>query len=139
VTWLRRIGLGLLVLGLAYGALYVAMAERVEVVVLHTHDDAGDHATRLWVTDDAGHAWLRTGRANQSWLPRLRAQPAVELERGGATLPFTAHVVEDPAQIARTDQLTLEKYGWSEKLLRAMGGGDPANSVVIRLDPRQPS
>ncbi len=136
MKWLRRAALALLVLAVAYGGLYYAMAERVEVVVLHTHDAAGGHATRLWVTDDAGHAWLRTGRANGSWLPRLRAEPAVELERGGVTLPFTAHVVEEPAQIARTDQLTLEKYGWSEKLLRAMGGGEPASEVVVRLDPR---
>jgi hypothetical protein len=139
VKWLRRAAIAGVALVLAYVALYIAMAERVEVVVLHTHDAAGDHTTRLWVTDADGRAWLRTGRENGSWLPRLRAEPAVELERGGATLPFTAQVIEDPAAIARTNQLTLEKYGWSEKLLRAMGGGSPASEVVIRLDPRQPS
>ena len=131
----RWVGLTLVLLAAAYGALYFAMAERVEVVVVHTHDAQGDHATRVWVTDDAGHAWLRTGRENASWLPRLRANPEVELERGGAALPFTAVVVEDAEIVARTNQRTLEKYGWSEEWLRKLGG-EIADSVAIRLDPR---
>jgi hypothetical protein len=114
--------------------LYFAMAERVEVVVLHTHDATGDHATRLWIVDLDGHAWLRTGAENRSWLPRLRANPGVELERGGATAAYTAAVVDDAATVARVNELTLQKYGWSEKLLRA-GGTEPGGQVAIRLDP----
>ena len=132
---LRWVGLSLAVLGVALGALYYAMVERVEVVVIHTHDAAGDHATRVWVTDDAGAAWLRTGRVNKSWLPRLRANPALEVERGGLTRPYTAVVIEDAATVERDNQLTLEKYGWSEQLLRKLGG-DPGRYVAIRLDPR---
>jgi len=132
IVWL---GVAMAVLALALGALYVAMAERVEVVVVHTHDAAGDHATRVWVVDDGSHAWLRTGADNASWLPRLRAHPAIELERGGATRPFDAVVLDDAASVARVNELSRAKYGWSEALLRALS---PAShrQVAIRLDPR---
>ncbi len=132
---LKWLGISIIVLGGALGALYVAMAERVEVVVVHTRDAAGDHATRVWVVDDAGAAWLRTGADNASWLPRLRVNPAVDLERGGATRAFSAAVVEDTATVARIDELTLAKYGWSEQLLRALSGA-VHRQVAIRLDAR---
>jgi hypothetical protein len=132
VRWLIGIAMGIAV---ALGALYFAMAERVEVVVLHTHDAAGEHTVRLWVVDDAGRAWLRTGAKNATWLPRLRANAAVELERGGETHGFSAVVHDDAETVARINQLTLEKYGWSEELLRS-AGTDPGGQVAIRLDPR---
>ncbi len=132
---LEWLGVVVLVLAAALGALYIAMAERVEVVVLHTHDAEGDHATRVWVLDDGGSAWLRTGADNATWLPRLRATPAIEVERQGATQPFTAVVIEDPATVARINELSLAKYGWSESLLRAMTPSGQGQ-VGIRLDPR---
>jgi hypothetical protein len=131
-TWL---GVAIVVLVVAFGALYVAMAERVEVVVVHTHDTGGDHATRVWVVDDAGSAWLRTGADNATWLPRLRATPAIEVERNGAKLPFRAVVIEDPATVARINAASLAKYGWSESLLRKLTPPDH-QQVAIRLDPR---
>jgi hypothetical protein len=111
------------------------MAERVEVVVLHSHGADGDHETRLWVVDDAGAAWLRTGATNATWLPRIRANADVELERGGNTKPYRAVVIFEPGTVARINQLTLEKYGWSEELLRATSSG-AGGQVAIRLDPR---
>lgn len=135
MTAAKRIGVTLLVLVAALGALYVAMAERVEVIVLHTHDATGAHATRLWVVDDAGSAWLRTGSDNATWLPRLRATPAIEVERGGTAQPFTAVVIADPTTVARVNELSLAKYGWSESLLRALTP-DGRQQVAIRLDPR---
>jgi hypothetical protein len=132
---LKGLLLTLALLVVALGGLYVAMAERVEVVVLHSHGVDGDHETRLWVLDDAGRAWLRTGAANATWLPRIRSNPAVELERGEQTLGFSAVVIGDPSTVARINELSLEKYGWSEQLLRTLGT-DPAGQVAIRLDPR---
>ena len=58
---IKSVAAALAVLTLALVGLYFGMAERVEVVVLHSHGADGDHETRLWVLDDAGHAWLRTG------------------------------------------------------------------------------
>lgn len=135
MKFLRWLGFAVVALAIAFSGLYYAMAERVEVVVLHSRGPDGEHETRLWVTDDAGYAWLRTGAENASWLPRVRANPDVELERGGATQAFRAVVVEDPETVARANQRTLEKYGWSEQLLRRMGG-DPARNVAIRLEAR---
>jgi hypothetical protein len=131
----KRLVGALALVGVALGLLYVVTAERVEVVVLHHHGADGEQRTRLWVTDDSGHAWLRTGAENASWLPRLRAQPEVELERGGATSRFRAVVVDEAETVGRINQRTLEKYGWSEQLLRATGL-DPRRQVAIRLDPR---
>jgi hypothetical protein len=132
---LKSIALGLAVLGVALVGLYFVMVERGEVVVLHSHDADGDHETRLWVVDDGGAAWLRTGAKNASWLPRIHANSAVEVERTSEAKPYNAIVIFEPNTIARINQLTLAKYGWSEKLLRA-AGTDPAGQVAIRLDPR---
>jgi hypothetical protein len=49
--------------------------------------------------------------------------------------PYTAVVVEDPATVARIDELTLAKYGWSESMLRVLMPEGHAQ-VAIRLDPR---
>lgn len=131
----KGIGLTVAVLVVALVGLYVAMAERVEVVVLHSHGEDGDHETRLWVVDDTGSAWLRTSTSNATWLPRIRANDAIEVERGEQTLPFRAVVVDDAETVARINQRSLEKYGWSEELLRRIGN-DPGAQVAIRLDPR---
>jgi hypothetical protein len=132
LKWVVGVVVGI---GLALGALYFVMAERVEVVVLHHYGADGAQTVRLWVVDGSGSAWLRTGAENESWLPRLRANPAVELERGGEVRAFTAVVVEDAETVARVNRLSLEKYGWSEKLLRS-AGTEPGGQVAIRLDPR---
>ena len=131
---LKRVALVLVAIVVGLAGLYIAMAERVEVVVLHSHGADGDHETRLWVVDDAGAAWLRTGATNATWLPRIRANSAIELERGGETGAYSAVVIFEPATAARVNQLMLEKYGWSEELLRSMGS-EPGGQAAIRLDP----
>jgi general stress protein 26 len=135
VKILRALAITLAAAVLGLAALYFAMAERVEVVVLHSHGADGEHETRLWVIDHDGAAWLRTSAANATWLPRIRANPAIELGRGEETHAFTATVSAEPATVAHLNELTLEKYGWSERLLRSMGA-DSAGQVGIRLDPR---
>jgi hypothetical protein len=132
---LKGLAFAVLALVVALGALYVAMAEWGEVVVLHHYGEHDVKTVRLWVVDDAGQAWLRTGADNATWLPRVRAHPDVELERGEETLKFRALVMDDATTLARINQLSLEKYGWSEQLLRA-GGPAPSGQVAIRLDPR---
>jgi len=124
-----------LVLVVGMVGLYFAMAERVEVVVLHSHGADGDHETRLWVVDDGGSAWLRTGQDNATWLPRIRANGAVEVERAGETKPYQAIVIFEPGTVARVNQRMLEKYGWSEELLRKLSS-EAGGQVAIRVDPR---
>ena len=70
-----RIPLVLVAVLLAFGIFYGVLAKSGEVVVLETQDAAGAvHQSRIWVVDDAGFAWLRTGEATAPWLARLRAR-----------------------------------------------------------------
>jgi hypothetical protein len=114
---------------------YFALAESGEVVVLETYDAAGAHTTRVWVVDDAGFAWLRTGDPQSPWLTRLRANPEVAVTRGGERHVFRAVPVADDATRDRINALTLEKYGLAEEILRALMM-DPAGTTPIRLGPR---
>lgn len=56
-----------------------------EVVTLRTQRPDGTwHTTRLWVVEDAGSLWLRSGGAG--WTERFEGDPVVEIERGGDVL-----------------------------------------------------
>lgn len=116
------------------GALY-ALSESREVVILHVRDPAGAvQATHLWVVDDAGAVWLRSGGRERGWFVRVAAKPEVELERGGEKRPYTAVIVDSPEAAARVSERMREKYGWIDALIeRIEGGWDP---VAVRLDPR---
>jgi hypothetical protein len=132
---LRRLFALAVGLAVALGVLYVALAESGEVVVLETQDASGAvQRTRLWVVDDAGFAWLRTGDATSPWLARVRANPDVTLTRGGERRSYRAVPVEDAAARDRINALTLEKYGWREQALRL--GMETAGTTPIRLEPR---
>jgi hypothetical protein len=130
----RILGAAVLVLVLLAGA-YLVMAESGEVVVLETRDAEGTHETRVWVVDDAGFAWLRTGDQKAAWLLRLRADPEIAVTRGGARTEYRAVPVDDPATRDRVNALTLEKYGLAEQILRAVMM-DPSGVTPIRLEPR---
>jgi hypothetical protein len=132
---LVRILTGIVVLLLLLLGGYFVMAESGEVVVLETRDAAGAHETRVWVVDDGGFAWLRTGNPASPWLTRLRANPEVAVTRAGERREYRAVPVDDAAARDRINQLTLEKYGAAEKILRAVMM-DPAGATPIRLEPR---
>jgi hypothetical protein len=122
-------------LGLGFALFYGVLAESGEVVVLETRDASGAaHETRLWVTDHDGVAWLRTGDPESPWLARLRANPEVAVTRAGERREWRAVPVGDAATRERINALTLEKYGWRERVLRL--GMDPAGTTPIRLEPR---
>jgi hypothetical protein len=131
----KKVALWILGLVVSLPVFYFALAESGEVVVLETLDGADAQETRLWVTDHEGYAWLRTGDAGASWLARLRANPDVAVTRGGQRGEFRAVIVTDPATRDAINALTLEKYGWRERILRAVMM-DPAGVQPIRLEPR---
>ena len=114
---------------------YFVMAESGEVVVLETRDAEGAHQTRLWVVDDGGFAWLRTGDPMSPWLARLRTNPEVAVTRNGERREYRAVPVEDAATRDRINALTLEKYGAAEKILRSVMM-DTSGVTPIRLEPR---
>lgn len=118
---------------LAVGALEMVAAESGEVVVLRTRDAAGaEHETRLWVVDEGGRAWLRSGSPGASWFGALGERPEVEVARGAETLSVRA--VPQPEARARINELMLVKYGWADRFIGFLFGRDDA--IPIRLDPR---
>ena len=124
---LLLLGLGLLV-----------ASERMEVVVLASRDASGAaHETRLWIVDSDDSTWLRCGSSERDWLARVRANPEVELRRGGTLARFRAVVVDDPAVAARVDELMREKYGVTDLLIQLLEGRP--QGVPVRLVPRVPN
>jgi len=135
MRWLLR-GLLILVaiLGAFGGALY-ALSESREVVILHARGpDGSARETHLWIVDDAGVGWLRSGGHRRGWFVTVVANSQIELERAGEKRPYTAVVVDTPEAAARVSALMREKYGWIDALIeRVEGGWEP---VAVRLDPR---
>lgn len=125
------------------GALLVAAAAAVvlghlalievgrEVVTLRTQRPDGSwHATRLWIVDEGGSAWLHS--AGEDWVRRFAGDPVVEVERAGATLRYRAHAVPGPHP--RVDELLREKYGFADRWVRLIAPDDEG-TVAVRLDP----
>jgi hypothetical protein len=123
-----------LVLGVLFLAGVFAVSESGEVVVLTTHDAAGaPHQTRIWIADDAGAQWLRSGVRGNGWFQRLTARPEVEVMRGGVTRRYRAVPVETSEARDRVHALMRAKYGFADRyvsLLRSASG-----SIAVRLDP----
>lgn len=105
------------------------------MVVLHSQDAAGETLeTRLWVVDYRDHAWLRTGNDQNAWLLRVTARPELELTRGDTTQRYRAVRIETDTTRNDINRRVLEKYGFAEQIVRALGL-DPTQAVPVRLDP----
>jgi hypothetical protein len=135
---MRKLSWGVgIVLALAAGFLasvFLASEAGPEIVVLRSVDAAGATVeTRLWVVDEGGSAWLRSGAPGSGWLRRIEANPRVALERGGRTTRMRAVPVRDPAVRDRIHVLMREKYGFADAWISLIR--DPAGSVAVRLDP----
>lgn len=124
--------LALLVLVAAAGT-YVA-GEQNEVAVLRTRDATGvPYDTKLWIVDVDGAAWVRVARPERQWFQRLRAEPEIELVRGGAE-PRRMRATPDPTleTKARLDRAFRDKYGlvdwWYGVVLRR-------NPMPVKLEP----
>lgn len=128
MTWILGVLMALLVI--FFGAQIVA-SETGEVVILYTDDGGEQAATRLWVVDHEGHAWLRSG-GDSGWYQRLVAEPRVELERHGVRRPYLA--VPEPAMSGRINTLMKEKYGWREDVVSVLAGSRE-DAMAIRLNP----
>jgi len=108
-----------------------------EVVTLHTSAPAGEATRRIWVVDDGGRAWLRSGNPANAWLAQIDANPDVVVERNGESTRFRAVPVrDDPTARDRIHALMREKYTWADRIVSLLG--DRTKSVPIRLDPVEP-
>lgn len=113
-------------------ALYGALAELEEVVVLYAADGA---ELRLWIVDHEGAEWVS--------MPREKAEAhgldgaELELLRAGRTHCVVPRLSEDSADKQRTFDLRQEKYA-VQRLAGRVGmfrDGPSPEGVTLRLDP----
>jgi hypothetical protein len=112
-------------------ALYGALAELEEVVVLYS----GDAELRLWVVDHDGIAWVS--------MPRSKAEQhaldgaKLELLRAGETRCVVPRIVDDAVANRRTFDLRQEKYAIQRLggVLGMFGDGPGPETITLRLDP----
>jgi hypothetical protein len=107
--------------------------------VLRTFDPEGQPKETVLglLEDEGGQLWVESGHWFRGWYYRARANPDVELIRGGETKPYRAVPVDTPEAV--------------ERVTRLMGKGKSAGYWVgrtvllfapirpVRLDPRPPS
>jgi len=129
----RIVGAVILLLVIAVGLQLVA-SESGEVVVLRTSVDGESHETRVWIVDDQGLSWLRSGQPEAGWYQRILENPDIEVERGGELFAYRAFPVEGGPTVSHINALMAHKYGWAEGYIGLMI--DRSRSVAIRLDPR---
>ena len=111
-------------------ALYGALAELEEVVVLH----AEGAELRLWVVDHEGVPWVSMSRskAEQHALDGAR----LDLLRAGTTRCVVPRIVDDPVANQRTFDLRQEKYAIQRLggVLGMYGDGPGPDTITLRLD-----
>lgn len=134
---LLRLAAALVVLVIAFFAVVYLASESGEVATLRTRDASGqEHATRLWVVDQGGAEWVRTGHAEKGWFLRVVSNPQVEVERAGKTSARTAVPVRDPEVVRAVNEEFTRKYGAADWIVGL--SGDPSKRIPVRLDPAQP-
>jgi hypothetical protein len=112
-------------------ALYGALAELEEVVVLH----AEDAELRLWIVDHDGIEWVSMPRSKASEHALNGAR--LQLLRAGQTRCVVPRIVDDPVANRRTFDLRQEKYAVQRLggVLGMFGDGPGPETITLRLDP----
>lgn len=118
-------------------ALYAALAELEEVVVLYAGGPGAgaESELRLWIVDHEGAEWV----SMQAEKMRAHALDGarLELQRGGERRCVVPRHVDDPAVNQRTFDLRQEKYA-IQRLAVSLGlfdDGPSPTTVTLRLDP----
>ena len=112
-------------------ALYGALAEFEEVVVLYS----SDAELRLWVVDYDGVGWVSMPRSKADRYAINGAK--LELLRAGTTGCVVPRIVEDPIANRRTFDLRQQKYAVQRLggVLGMFGDGPGPDTITLRLDP----
>lgn len=104
-----------------------------EIVTLTTvESDGSELATRLWIVDDGGFAWLRSGMPDTRWLRQIESIPEVVVERGDEAIRHQAVPVRDSKVRDRIHSLMRNKYGWADRWVSLIRDG--TQSVAVRLE-----
>jgi hypothetical protein len=125
-TLVRIVGVLVLVVALVMGGSMIA-SESGEVVTVTTPDPPTE--TRLWIVDDAGQEWLRAGNPASGWLVAIQKNGAIEVERDGQTIAYTA--MPDVESRERINELFAVKYGWADAYIGALFGRDDATPIRL--------
>lgn len=104
--------------------------------MLRTFDDAGKaYASRMIVIDDGDTTWVQSGHHFRGGYHRLRANPDVELVRGGDVLRYRALPLDTPEARAHMKGLLIQRAGsFGYFAIRAVLLF--AEVRPVRLDPR---
>ncbi len=106
-----------------------------EVVVLRTRTaDGGEHATRTWIADADGAAWVEAANPERPFLHDVERDPTVLVDRGGRQLRCQASVAPNPQGHVRIRELLASKYGWADRWIALVA--DTQRSLAVRLDCR---
>ena len=111
----RLLGFAALLVVVIFGLSMLA-SESGEVVVLRTFTGEDPHETRVWIVDDRGVSWLRSGSPGAGWYQRLRENPAIEVERDGEVHAYQAFPVEGGPSVDHVNMLMFQKYGWADAM-----------------------
>lgn len=112
-------------------ALYGALAEVEEVVVLH----AEEADLRLWIVDHEGVEWVSMSRSKAESNGLEGAK--LDMLRDGETRCVVPRIVDDPAANRRTFNLRQKKYAVQRLavVLGMFGDGPGPETITLRLDP----
>ena len=128
-VWMQRV---IIIVLLAFAALYAIRNHGGEVAVLYTSDDDGHaYRTDLWVVGDDSSVWIRAATPTSPWLDRIVNNPEVELRRGNILTSYKA--TPSTQKRARVNANMAEAYGWAEWMLAKVE--DRSEAVPVYLDP----
>lgn len=130
---LRRV-LGIGVLSVAiFGTVTLVALEGREVVVLRTHGaDGTDHATRTWIADADGAAWVEAANPERPFLRDLAREATLTVDRHGRTQQCRATIAPNPEGHDRIRNLLATKYGWADCWIAMVA--DTERSLAVRLE-----
>jgi hypothetical protein len=126
-----------LLVALGSVVLFVAVTlvalEGREVAVVRTRAvDGTERATRTWIADADGAAWIEAANPERPFLHDLERDPSLVLDRRGVPRTCRAAIQSNPDGHARIRRLLAEKYGWADCWIAMVA--DTERSLAVRLD-----
>ena len=117
----------------AFAIVTLVALEGREVVVVRTRDvDGTEHATRTWIADADGAAWIEAANPERPFLRDLARDPALVLDRRGVPRACRATIQPNPEGHARIRRLLAAKYGWADCWIAMVA--DTERSLAVRLE-----
>jgi len=130
---LRRALIAIVTLAVVFAVVTLIALEGREVVVVRTRDaDGTEHATRTWIADADGAAWIEAANPERPFLRDLGREPTLVLDRRGLPLSCRARVLPNPDGHTRIRRLLADKYGWADCWIALVA--DTERSLAVRLD-----